>query len=341
MEETMNKIRVAIIGCGRIATVYKTVFEDLADMAEVVFAVDKDRERAKKFAEAFHAGYSDSLDDLFTQKVDIVHICTPHFLHKEQTIACLEHGYNVLCEKPVAITLPDADEMIATMRKTGKQLGVIFQNRYIKGVVELKKQIEAGELGRITGAFSNLNWHRPPSYYECDWKGSWDKEGGGVLIDQAIHSIDLVKYLVGSQVRTINGHIDRRVLTNIEVEDCASAAITFENGARYSLWACNYYQKNAPIQIEIAGERGFGHLDGSVVTITTEKGVQVIQPDTALPGRGEDYWGMTHCIQVRKCYEAFLTGADFPYSPEDAKSTLAIVLGVYESSRKGTPLELR
>ncbi|MDR3193112.1 MAG: Gfo/Idh/MocA family oxidoreductase [Treponema sp.] len=334
----MAKLRTAIIGCGRVSTVYKRAFEDLADLAEPVFAVDKVPERAGDFAASFGAGHSDSLEDLLAVKPDLVHICTPHFLHKDQALACLKGGTNVLCEKPMAITLAGADAMIETAKQTGKHLGIIFQNRYIRGIVELKKFIEAGGLGKLKGAFSNLNWHRPPSYYQCDWKGSWEKEGGGVLIDQAIHSIDLVRYLVDSPVKSVNGHIDTRILTSIEVEDCASAAIEFHNGVIYSLFACNYYQENAPIQIEIAGEKGTAHFDGSTVTITTGDVKRVIPPDASPDNRGENYWGRAHAIQIKTCYEACLTGSTFPVAPEEARATLALVLGVYESSRQGRKL---
>jgi predicted dehydrogenase len=333
-------IKTGIIGCGRISVVYKRAFEELADMAKPVIAVDKIPSRAKNFASDFGAAHSDRLEDLLSAKPDIVHICTPHFLHKEEVIACLEAEINVLCEKPIAINLTDADAMIETSRRTGKKLGIIFQNRYIRGIVELKKFIEAGGLGTLKGAFSNLNWHRPPSYYECDWKGSWEKEGGGVLIDQAIHSIDLVRYLVGSPVISIDGRIDTRILTNIEVEDCASAAVEFGNGVIYSLFACNYYMENAPIQIEICGEKGKAHFDGSTVAINAKGEDRVITPDDSPEKAGESYWGSAHSAQIRACYNAFLTGDAFPISPEDARATLAVVLGVYESSRRGEKLLL-
>lgn len=119
-------------------------------------------------------------------------------------IACLNAGFHVLTEKPIAIHLGDADLMTEAAKRNHKQLGVIFQNRYIEGIREVKRLIEAGEFGRLTGAFSTLNWWRPPSYYDCDWKGSWEREGGGVVIDQAIHSLDLVRYLmvrIGSGLR--------------------------------------------------------------------------------------------------------------------------------------------
>ncbi|MDU4976551.1 MAG: Gfo/Idh/MocA family oxidoreductase, partial [Hungatella hathewayi] len=264
----MEKIKAGIIGCGRISSVYKAAFENLRDEVELVLAVDKELSRAEKLAAAFPGcGYSDKLEDLLKQPLSVVHVLTPHFLHKEHGIACLEAGFHVLTEKPIAITAEDADAMIRAAKKNKRQLGVIFQNRYIEGVQEVKRLIAEGKFGRITGAFSTLNWWRPPSYYECDWKGSWEKEGGGVVIDQAIHSLDLVRYMMGCEPVKVKGQIDRRILTNIEVEDVADAAITFENGAVYSFFACNYYTSNSPIRVEISGENGTALLTQDEVVI--------------------------------------------------------------------------
>ena len=281
----MEKIKAGIIGCGRISSVYRAVFENMKEEAELVFAVDKELSRAEQLAAAFPGcGYSDRLEDLLRQPLSVVHVLTPHFLHKEHVIACLEAGFHVLTEKPVALSLEDADLMIAAAKKNKRQLGVIFQNRYIEGVQEVKRMIEAGEFGRITGAFSTLNWWRPPSYYECDWKGSWEKEGGGVVIDQAIHSLDLVRYLMGCEPVKVKGHIDRRILTNIEVEDVADAVITFENGAVYSFFACNYYTSNSPIRVEISGEHGTALLTENEVVIR----LKGREPRTVSPSVGPE-----------------------------------------------------
>ncbi|MCL2832170.1 MAG: Gfo/Idh/MocA family oxidoreductase [Treponema sp.] len=336
----MAKIKTGIVGCGRISAVYKNVFKELADMAAPAFAVDRDLSRAGEFASEFGASYSDKLEDMLDAKPDIVHICTPHFLHKEQVIACLEHGINVLCEKPIAINLADAQAMIDTAKNTGSKLGIIFQNRYIKGIVELKKAILEGRLGRLVNAVSTLNWHRPPSYYECDWKGSWEKEGGGVLIDQAIHSIDLVRYLAGSPVKSIDGRIGTKVLTKLEVEDWAQATVEFQNGVVYSLSANNYNDVNAPISIDITGENGSAHFDGETAVITTKDGTQIIAPEKA-GMYGESYWDHTHFLQIKDCYRAHLNGEPYPVPPEEAKKTLAVVLGVYESSRQNKKIFLQ
>jgi UDP-N-acetyl-2-amino-2-deoxyglucuronate dehydrogenase len=338
----MRKLKVGIVGCGRIAGVYHNAFEKCRDLIEVKYAVDKVPERAAAFMAGCGGESSERLDDLLEQELDLVHICTPHFLHRDQTIKCLEVGFHVLTEKPVALSLDDADLMIVAAQKAGRKLGVILQNRYIDGVVAAKKAIAAGRLGRITGAWSHLTWWRPPSYYECDWKGSWATEGGGVLIDQAIHSIDLVQYLVGSPVAWIHGHIDNRILKMIEVEDVAEAVIGFANGCLYSLYACNYYTHNAPIQIEIMGEKGQVNLKGFEVALTIAGVTEHFKPQPVdnlnLPEQG--YWGTNHYQEIRDFYLAVMQDQPVPIDALEAKKALAIVMGIYQSSRENRKITL-
>ncbi len=335
-----NPLRVGVIGCGRIASVYKDVFTALYPAAQPVFAVDKIPQRAEEFAASFPGcKASANIEDMLAAKPDIVHVLTPHFLHKQHAIQSLQAGCHVLTEKPIATTLPDAHAMAAAAKKCGKQLGVIFQNRYIEGIQQAKKLIQQGHFGRLTGAWSMLNWWRPPSYYDCDWKGSWAKEGGGVVIDQAIHSLDLVRYLMGCEVSAVRSAMDRRVLTNIEVEDVASAAITFENGALYSFFACNYYTSNSPIQIEISGEKGRFHLQGETVTIELEnQPTQIIAPAPLENAPRPSYWGQAHYQQIEKFYAAIREDTPVPVSPEDATKTLRLVLDIYAGSGKQSPL---
>ncbi len=337
----MQKFRVGIIGCGRISVVYLKAFQYCSDLVEVCFALDKEIGRAQAFAAHFEGcRFSDRLEDLLAAHPDAVHICTPHFLHKEQAVACLRAGCHVLTEKPIALSVQDAQEMIRTARDCSRQLGVIFQNRYIEGVQEAKRLIEAGAFGPIRGAWSSLAWHRPPSYYECDWKGSWEKEGGGVVIDQAIHSIDLVRYLMGCEAVSVQGHIARRILTNIEVEDEADAAITFENGAVYAFYACNYYIKNSPIRVEISGEKGRCLLKETEMEIELDGQAPYKILPQVQDNAGEGYWGSYHDVQVREFYRRLAAGKPVCVDPQDATKTLELVLGLYTSAKENRTVRL-
>lgn len=338
----MRRFQIGIAGCGRIASVYLDAFLKMGDTVEVCGATDKVLERAEAFAAHFPGCKPyERLEDMLKMDLDVVHVLTPHFLHKEHVIASLRAGKHVLTEKPIAIHVEDAFEMIDTAKMADRRLGVIFQNRYIPGIQEARRLVEAGALGRPLGAFSNLNWYRPASYYECDWKGRWETEGGGVVIDQAIHSIDMVRYLIDNPVSSIQAHIDRRVLTTIEVEDVADALIRFENGALYSFYACNYYTYNASIRIQV-------HFTGGMVTLTDNDAVlieqegkepRLITSDGGTEG-GESYWGKHHLTQLEDFYRCLSTQKPVPADPVDAAKTLEVVDGIYRSAKEGTIIYL-
>lgn len=238
--------------------------------------------------------------------------------------------------------MEDAAEMMETAAACKKQLAVIFQNRYIPGVQEVKRLIAQGAFGQIKGAWSHLAWYRPESYYKCDWKGSWEKEGGGVVIDQAIHSIDLVRYMMGSEAKTIQGHIARRILTTIEVEDEADAAITFENGATYAFSACNYYVTNSPIRIEICGENGRALLTETEMEITLAGHKPYKVPP---PPRGPEHGGRSILGRIsQRAGPGFLRkpgkGAADQRPPAGRGKTLELVLGIYRSAKENRTVKL-
>ena len=332
----MSAFRVGVIGCGRIAAIYRPILAQLQQngVIELRSAMDKDLARAADFAHSFPGCVAlDCFEQVLEQDLDTVHILTPHFLHAEQAISCLKAGFHVLCEKPIAINLEDADRMMQAEAESGRQLGIIFQNRYLPGVIKAKELLTNGTFGSILGAWSTLHWSRPPSYYACDWKGNWDTEGGGVVIDQAIHSLDLVRYLMGYKAVSVHGHIDRRVLTQIQVEDVANAAITFENQAVYSFYACNYFSHNDPIQIRISCTQGTIHVIGSQVELQlTGQAPIVIAPSSSEISSGKDYWGTCHQQQINDFYTNLQSGTAVLVRPQDAKETLALVQGIYASS---------
>lgn len=329
----MKKLKVAIVGCGRVSACYEYSFKELSNMLELVYAVDVDENKAMEFAEKFNCSYTTNFEELLDKDIDVIHLCTPHYLHASQTIKALEAGKNVLTEKPMAITLQDADEMIKAEACTGKKLGVIFQTRYTNSCDKIKAIIDSGELGKIIGARSYLTWTRPDSYYlDSDWKGTWDKEGGGVLIDQAIHSIDRVRYLIGDEVEWIKGSIGNWSHEYVKVEDTASAIIKFQGGCLYNLYASNTYVADSPINIEIIGEKGrvgllqdmgFVDIDGKYSEIrNTYEDVFV----------GPTYWGSSHHIQLRDYYESILMDTAVKTNGIEGRKTLELIKGIYLSA---------
>ena len=333
----MKKLRVAIIGCGRISEVYRYVFKQLSDRVEVAYAVDKIIEKAEDFAKDFEGcealrDYKQCLD----KNIDVIHIATPHHLHSSMAIDAMRSKINVLTEKPIAISLEEADEMIRVAKEENVKFGVIFQTRYVKGCMDIKELIEQGKLGNIVAARSYLSWHRPDSYYlESDWKGTWDKEGGGVLIDQAIHSLDRVLWLVGSDIDWVEGHVDNRLHKIVEVEDVADALVRFKNGCDYHLYATNCYSYDSPIQIEIVGEKGKVGLkqDLAWVEIKGEEPYEIRDGYDGLTV-GPNYWGCSHITQMKDFYDSVEKDTPIFIDGKEGRKALELIRAIYKSSKE-------
>ena len=333
----MAKLKVAMVGCGRISRMYKQVFQCLSDEVEITWAVDIKKDRAESFAEGFpNCKVTTDYRDCFGEGVDVMHTATPHNMHPIIAIDAMKHGINVLTEKPMAITLTDADKMIEVAKKAGVKLGVIFQTRYVKGCVELKKRIDEGKLGKLLAARSYLSWSRPDEYYSAsDWKGTWDKEGGGVLIDQAIHSIDRVQWLVGDEIEWIEGSMGNRYHHAVNVEDVAEAFVKFKQGCLYHLYASNCYSYNAPIQIEIVGEKGKVGLlqDMAWVELNGEERYEIRDGYDGL-SVGPSYWGSSHITQVKDFYKSVREDLPVTIDGPEGRRALEIVRGIYLSANK-------
>lgn len=333
----MSKLKVAMVGCGRISRMYKQVFERLSDQVELAWAVDIKRDRAEAFAEGFaNCKVTTDYRDCLSDDVDVMHIATSHEMHPIIAIDAMKHGINVLTEKPMAITLDDADEMIKVAEQEGVKLGVIFQTRYVKGCMDLKKLIDDGKLGKILSARSYLSWSRPDDYYsKSDWKGTWDKEGGGVLIDQAIHSIDRVQWLVGDQVEWIEGSMGNRAHQTVKVEDVAEAFVKFKGGCLYHLYACNCYSYDAPIEIEIVGEKGKVGLlqDMAWVHLNGEERYEIKDGYDGL-AVGPSYWGSSHITQVKDFYKSVQENLPVTIDGPEGRHALEIIKGIYVSANR-------
>ena len=330
----MKKLKIGIVGCGRISECYRDVFHKLSDKITVEYAVDKDIEKAKKFAADFSSRYTATFEDILDEDLDVIHLCLPHFLHKPYSVAAMDHGKNVLTEKPLAMSLDEADEMIKTEKRTGKILGCIFQTRFNQSVSTLKKRFEDGIYGRIKTVSSILTWDRPDSYYEeSDWKGTWEYEGGGTIIDQAIHSIDRVRYILSTDVDWVEASIFNRSHPKLSVEDTAEAFIMFKNGVKYHLYATNTNGFDTPIQIEFCGEKGrFGLIQDMGYSFLGKdyEEFREVKPSVTV---GKDYWGTTHLMQLEDFYASVREGKKPLVDGVEGRKTLELVKAIYLSAK--------
>lgn len=339
----MRQLKTAIIGCGGVARVHAHAINDNTD-AHLLATVDIIEERAKRYAQKYGKegckAYTDYKEMLKDPEIDVVHVCAPHYLHAPMVIDSLNAGKHVITEKPIAISLKQAEEMIAVSKKSDRNFGVILQNRYNKASIEAKKLIDEGKLGKILGARAFVTWYRTKEYYlESNWKGTWDKEGGGVLIDQAIHTIDLMQWYLGD-VDWVQGSIHNRFHPYIEVEDVAEALIQFKSGARGVLFATNYYTHDADIILEIHGEKGtiFIEKDKARIEIGDES---YTVTENSRETVGKSYWGISHYDQIGHFYDDVRSGKQHWIGGEEAKKPLDIVLAIYQSQGKKVQFPLK
>ncbi|MBE6780169.1 MAG: Gfo/Idh/MocA family oxidoreductase [Ruminococcaceae bacterium] len=340
----MEKLRVCIAGCGNIFTMHSTSVASFKD-AELVGVCDIKPDRAQRAAEKYGATpYTDYKVMLAEQKPDILHVCLPHYLHPIVSKYAIQQGINVLCEKPISIKMEDALENAKLAKEKGVLYGIIFQCRYNTASQTVKKCIEDGTLGRVLSARSVLTWCKPDSYYSLsDWKGTWDKEGGGVVIDQAIHSMDLVNWFVDSEPKSVYAHYDNRDHEIMQVDDSAEGLIKYKNGVNYGFWAMNNYGVDEPIEIRLVCENGKAVLSYDDVTITLNDGTVITNAqdmtDSLEYENGKDYWGFQHVKQIRQFYNSVKGEETLEISAEEALKIQKIICAVYESSRQGKPIE--
>lgn len=339
-ESLKKKLRIAVIGCGRISPMHLGSIAMLGE--ELVAVCDTKRERAEEAAKKYGgAVYTDYIEMLDREKLDAVHLCLPHYIHCKVAEQAIMRGVAVLSEKPMDISYEAAEHAMLFAKEKGVPFGVVSQCRYNNSAVLVKKAITSGKLGRIISARSILTWKRANDYYlESDWKGTWDKEGGGVVIDQAIHSIDLVNWMINSEVTSLSANLSKRGNKVCEVEDTAEGFITYESGAVYGFYCMNNYAVDEPIEIMLQCERGkavFGY-DDAVITYNDGTVEQAHQDFSAEYDGGKDYWGCQHVRQVRQFYAAVRGEEPLDISAEEALKTHKIVMEIYKLGKKGMGL---
>ncbi len=342
----MKKYKAAIIGCGAIFSVHG-VSVKLCERAELVAVCDKVIEKAEAVAKKYGCkAYADFKEMLEREEIDVVHICLPHFLHAPVAIECMKRGKHVLTEKPMAISVEDAKAMMDTAEECGVVLGCIFQNRYNAGTQLVRNMYLSGELGRVKGAKCFVTWLRSGEYYsKSDWKGTWEKEGGGVIIDQAIHTIDALRYIIDEKPVEVDASIAKRGDEPIEVEDTAEGAIRFESGLLANFHAINYYSFDDDTQLDFDFEYGRAKivLDRATVTMFDGRVFSIDRnPDENIDyGDVKAYWGVNHSKQISDFYECLETGREMFVDLEGSFETLKIVSAIYESGKTGKKVKIK
>ena len=335
----MEKLSVAVIGCGNISVMHLDSAAAI-DSADLVAVCDIKEDRANEAAEKYSAKPYTDYEEMFkAEKLDAVHICLPHYLHTVVARKAFEYGINVISEKPISIDYEDAVKTNEMAKEKGLLYGVIFQCRYNLPVIKVKEYIGNGKLGKVTSAASILTWSRSDEYYtQSDWKGTWDKEGGGVIIDQAIHSIDLTNWLIDSEIVSVKSALYNRHHKIVKVEDTADGIIEYKNGTSYSFFAMNNFGVDAPIEIKLVCENGYVNLSYDFADIKffdgTEEHIENHNQKIASYTGGKDYWGTMHAVQINQFYNSVLGREKLEITADEALKTQKIVCEIYNCGKK-------
>lgn len=325
-------VKAAVIGCGDVSTVHFGAIAKLDDV-ELVAVCDTDPGRLAAAVAAYGVpGFADHLSLLAEQEPDVVHISTPHDQHAALAADCLERGVNVIVEKPLAHTLEEGRRLIEAAARSSAKIAVCFQNRYNAPVQAMHALLSSGELGAVLGASATVMWQRSAGYYlSRPWRGSWAGGGGGLMMNQAIHTVDLLQWLVGDVV-SLNGNASTRFLGGtVDVEDTAEFVAEHANGARSAFYATLANAVNAPVTLDIVTEQATLSLRGDL-TVTHGDGRVEVVPERVVESGGRAYWGVSHELLIADFYARLGEDGPFWINPSEAAKSLRIVKEIYRQS---------
>lgn len=330
----------SIIGCGAIAQVHAAAIDELENVT-LLSAADIRPERAEALTKQYGAAPYSCIDELLkAEKPDVVHICTPHYTHVPLAETALATGCDVVLEKPCCMTLDELPRLKTAVAKSGRHLGVCFQNRYRETSLRAKELITSGAAGKILGARGVVTWKRDEKYYvESGWRGKRATEGGGVMINQAIHTLDLMLWLCGDPVTVEGSTANHHLKGVIDVEDTAEACFTFGDGTRGLFYASTSNCFDSPVYLEVCCENFNLVLEGDDLTVRAPGGKVLEYRSCPLPvRRGKACWGAYHETLFRDYYDCLGSGRAFPIDVDEAGRAVTALLRLYESAENGGPV---
>ncbi len=336
-------VRFGVVGTGMAARYHARAIAETPG-ARLVAVCRADASRADEAAAELGVPCEASLEALLERPdVDAVCLCSPSGLHAEQAVAAARAAKHVLVEKPMALRLADADAMIAACRGAGVRLGVALQRRTDPASRALHDAIRAGELGDLVLGTATVPYYRPQSYYDsAAWRGTWSLDGGGALMNQGIHPVDLLLWLMGGEAEVV-GASGGAVQHEIEVEDCMAAALRFSSGARGAIVATTAAAPGFPHRVEVYGSRGGAQIEGDTV-IRWEGEAPRIRPRVLAPlaagaaGSGASPAGIGtrgHTLLVQDFVAAIQEGRDPLVHGAEGRRSLSLVLSIYEAAGLG------
>ncbi len=331
--------RFAVIGCGRIFANHLDAIKN-APHAELVAVCDKNEEKAKKAAQAggLEKWYTDAEEMLSNEKIDVCCILTPSGLHSECACLVAKHGVNVLCEKPLDVTAEKMQKMIDCCKENNVKLGGIFQRRTYDGAIKIRDLLNKGSLGKLTLAAASMKYYRDQAYYDSDeWRGTWELDGGGALMNQGIHGIDMLSWIMGG-IHSVYARCEKFVW-DIEAEDTIVANVKFKNGAIGVIQGTTTAYPGLDTVLTFNGPEASIALGGGSIYLWNLKDKTIEKPEIFGSMGGENCQYSTtnlgHTLQIEDMAMAVLEDRDPMITGEDARKSVDVILAIYESARTG------
>ena len=336
-------LRFGIAGAGSIGGLHARAIGDIGE-ARLVAVADRLEGRARTLAEqhgaTWHANYGEMVREA---AVDAVSICTPSGAHQEVAVAAAEAGKHVIVEKPIEITVERADKIIDACQRNGVKLGVIFQSRFGSGVQKAKEALDAGRLGKLALCDAYVKWHRTQEYYDAGgWRGTWALDGGGALMNQSIHTIDLLHWLAGS-VSSVYART-ATLAHGMETEDTAVALVAFASGALGVIEGATSTYPGYPSRVELGGDTGTVVLEDGIITRWDLADASSLEEESILSlessgGTGaSDPMGIS-AIKHRRQFEDFIAAVREDRSPlvdgAEGRKSVVIIQAIYQSASTG------
>ena len=324
-----NAFRVAVIGCGAICGNH--IQGILASEQTLCALCDVDPSHAAEILEKHGLCdlpvYTDYKEMLDTEKPDVIHICTPHYLHAEMCVEALARNIHVLCEKPLAISMEQLAAVEAAAKKSSAKLGVCLQNRYEPNFVSAKK---LADTEGVVAAFGDVVWLRDASYYaSASWRGSWQEEGGGVMINQALHTLDLLQWICGMPTHVLAHTANDHHKGQIEVEDLAAARFECADGTLINFYATTSAGKSFPAHIRLRlSDKQTIHAENNLLTVNGA----LLQDKNREAGVGKSVWGNGHKALIADFYSCIEENRPFPIDAEEGGKVIRLILSMYASN---------
>ena len=340
-----------IIGCGMIAKFHARAIADIKG-AKLVGCFNRTIDKANALAAEFGGQATDNLDAMLARPdIDIVTICTPSGAHMEPAIAAAKAGKHVIVEKPLDVTLKRCDAMIDACAKAGVKLGTIFPSRFHKSSQLLKKAVDEGRFGQLTLGDAYVKWYRTQAYYDSGaWRGTWKLDGGGALMNQAIHSVDLLQWLMGPVVE-VSAYTNTLAHERIEVEDVATATLRFASGALGVIEATTAAFPGSLKKIELSGSQGMAVLEEESIikwqfakmSKRDQQLLDEMQNRTKTGGGAADPAAIGHQAHA-ELFREFIKAVKDKKNPNldgsEGRRSVELILAIYKSAKTGKSVKL-